>query len=100
MQVISWVVVQPSQPMVLQTTDETAGPGEVLIKTAACGVCHTDLAPLTLGHEISGRVVAAVGAARVVRADVQPDDAAIWVDIDLDDERLQRMAAHGGARAR
>ena len=46
-------------------------PGEVVIAVAGCGVCHTDLGylydgvrtnhplPLTLGHEISGRVVAA-----------------------------------------
>jgi len=46
------------------------GPGEVLVATAGCGVCHTDLGfyydgvrtrhelPLTLGHEISGRVIA------------------------------------------
>ncbi len=45
-------------------------PGDVLIEVAGCGVCHTDLGyffdgvptvvkpPLTLGHEISGRVVA------------------------------------------
>jgi 6-hydroxycyclohex-1-ene-1-carbonyl-CoA dehydrogenase len=45
-------------------------PGEVLVKVAGCGVCHTDLGyfydgvptvskpPLTLGHEISGTVVA------------------------------------------
>ena len=44
--------------------------GEVLVKVAGCGVCHTDLSyfyegtptvsqpPLTLGHEISGTVVA------------------------------------------
>ncbi len=44
--------------------------GEVLVKIAGCGVCHTDLSfwhfgvktkkelPLTLGHEISGEVVA------------------------------------------
>jgi 6-hydroxycyclohex-1-ene-1-carbonyl-CoA dehydrogenase len=44
--------------------------GEVLVEIAGCGVCHTDLsfyyygvptvnqAPLTLGHEISGKVVA------------------------------------------
>jgi 6-hydroxycyclohex-1-ene-1-carbonyl-CoA dehydrogenase len=48
-----------------------AGPGEVVIAIAGCGVCHTDLGylydgvrtvhplPLALGHEISGRVVAA-----------------------------------------
>jgi 6-hydroxycyclohex-1-ene-1-carbonyl-CoA dehydrogenase len=46
-------------------------PGEVLVEIAGCGVCHTDLGyfydavptivkpPLTLGHEISGTVVAA-----------------------------------------
>lgn len=44
--------------------------GEVLVKVAGCGVCHTDLSfwhygvqtkhtlPLTLGHEISGTVIA------------------------------------------
>ena len=43
--------------------------GEALVKVAGCGVCHTDISfwhygvqtkhalPLTLGHEISGRVV-------------------------------------------
>ncbi|MCP4668490.1 MAG: 6-hydroxycyclohex-1-ene-1-carbonyl-CoA dehydrogenase [Deltaproteobacteria bacterium] len=45
-------------------------PGEVLVEVAGCGVCHTDLGyfydgvptvskpPLTLGHEISGTVIA------------------------------------------
>jgi len=45
-------------------------PGEALVEVAGCGVCHTDLGyfydgvptvskpPLTLGHEISGTVVA------------------------------------------
>ncbi|RMH23657.1 MAG: hypothetical protein D6701_00080 [Gemmatimonadetes bacterium] len=45
------------------------GPGEVMIRVAACGVCHTDLhyldhgtptfkaPPLVLGHEVSGTVV-------------------------------------------
>lgn len=44
------------------------GPGEVLVRVAACGVCHTDLhvirgevafpAPCVLGHEITGTVEA------------------------------------------
>jgi 6-hydroxycyclohex-1-ene-1-carbonyl-CoA dehydrogenase len=46
------------------------GPGEVLVRVAACGVCHTDLhyldhgtptfkpPPLVLGHEVSGTVEA------------------------------------------
>lgn len=49
------------------------GPGEVLVKIAACGACHTDLhyldhgtptfkpSPMILGHEISG-TIAALGA--------------------------------------
>ncbi len=48
----------------------TPGPGEVLVRVAACGLCHTDLhyvdhgvptakpPPLVLGHEISGTVAA------------------------------------------
>lgn len=55
--------------MVLETRDETPGDGEVLVEVAGCGVCHTDLGffydgvptrrpfPITLGHEVSGRVV-------------------------------------------
>jgi alcohol dehydrogenase, propanol-preferring len=46
----------------------TAGPGQVAIAVSACGVCRTDLhvvdgdlpgprLPLTLGHEVIGRVV-------------------------------------------
>ena len=51
--------------------------GEVVVEVAGCGICHTDVgfardgvptrhpAPIILGHEISGRVVAAgAGAAR------------------------------------
>jgi 6-hydroxycyclohex-1-ene-1-carbonyl-CoA dehydrogenase len=46
------------------------GPGELLVKVAACGLCHTDLhyidhgvptfkkPPLTLGHEVSGTISA------------------------------------------
>jgi propanol-preferring alcohol dehydrogenase len=49
------------------------GPGEILLKVAACGICHTDLhymdhgvatakkPPMILGHEPSG-IVAEVGA--------------------------------------
>ena len=50
-------------------------PHEVVVEVAGCGVCHTDVSfavdgvptrhelPLVLGHEISGRVVAAGGEA-------------------------------------
>ncbi len=71
MRIESWRVEQAGQPMVLAERVESAGPAEVLVEVAGCGVCHTDLGffydgvptrqplPLTLGHEIAGRVVEA-----------------------------------------
>ena len=65
-----WEMRSGDEPLV-ETEVEAAslGEGEVLVEVAGCGVCHTDLGfyydgvrtrhelPLTLGHEISGRVV-------------------------------------------
>lgn len=59
----------PLEPCSLRALEP--GPAEVVVKVAGCGVCHTDVGfayenvptrhplPLILGHEISGRVVAA-----------------------------------------
>ncbi len=68
------VVEQFGQPLVLREWDiPTPGPGQILVKTEACGVCHTDLhaaggdwplkpaLPFIPGHEGIGRV-AAVGS--------------------------------------
>jgi 6-hydroxycyclohex-1-ene-1-carbonyl-CoA dehydrogenase len=69
MKLQSWTVPAPGTAMGLVERDEQPGPGEVLVEVAGCGVCHTDLGffydgvpvrhpyPLTLGHEVSGRVV-------------------------------------------
>jgi 6-hydroxycyclohex-1-ene-1-carbonyl-CoA dehydrogenase len=58
-------------PLTAVEFEPTPGPGEVTVKIAGCGVCHTDLGyyydgvrtnhalPLCLGHEISGHVIAA-----------------------------------------
>lgn len=67
-------VEQFGQPLVLKELDvPTLGPGQILVKTEACGVCHTDLhaaggdwplkpaLPFTPGHEGIG-LVAAIGA--------------------------------------
>ncbi|MEO0035810.1 MAG: hypothetical protein RLZZ501_1833 [Pseudomonadota bacterium] len=67
-----WVMTGVGAPLERQVvTLADPGPGEVVVAVAGCGVCHTDLGyyydgvrtnralPLTLGHEISGRVVAA-----------------------------------------
>jgi len=69
---LAMVYEQRSQPLRLRTVPvPRPGPGEVLIRVGACGVCRTDLhlvdgelpdAPLPIipGHEIAG-TVAAVG---------------------------------------
>ena len=64
----------PHQPLTVEDwPTPSPAAGEILVKVAACGVCHTDLhyidhgtptfktPPLVLGHEISG-TIAAVGA--------------------------------------
>ncbi|MBM3327881.1 MAG: zinc-binding dehydrogenase [Calditrichaeota bacterium] len=61
----------PHQPLRIEDVPmPVAGPGELLVKVAACGLCHTDLhyldhgvptfktPPLILGHEASGTVAA------------------------------------------
>ena len=76
-----WMMTGPGQPIALAQFDPfPPASGEVVVEIAGCGVCHTDLGyyydgvrtkhdlPLTLGHEISGRVVE-TGA-----------DAAYWAD--------------------
>lgn len=65
-----WQMVALNKEFILVENDyPELLPGEVLVKVAGCGVCHTDISfwhqgvqtkhplPLTLGHEISGVVV-------------------------------------------
>ena len=80
--IMTWQMVQPTKrdretgevtPGKLEKTEipvPELKAGEVLVEVAGCGVCHTDLGyfydgvptvskpPLTLGHEIAGKVVA------------------------------------------
>jgi 6-hydroxycyclohex-1-ene-1-carbonyl-CoA dehydrogenase len=68
------VFIEPNQPLEIRDVPTPEpGPDEVLVKVAACGVCHTDLhyidhgtptfkkPPLILGHEASG-TIAGMGA--------------------------------------
>lgn len=73
-----WLMEATDQPL-RKTEFEPQQPEatEVLVKVAGCGVCHTDLGfyydgvrtrhplPLTLGHEISGTVIAAGSDAQI-----------------------------------
>ncbi len=74
------VVTAFGKPLVFQELDiPTPGPGQILVKTEACGVCHTDLhaasgdwplkpsLPFTPGHEGIGRVVALGAGVTIVK---------------------------------
>src|SRR3954466_11274291 len=72
MQIRAAVLEEFANPLVVQDVElQGPGPGEVLVRIAACGVCHTDLytasgadpsgySPTVLGHEGAG-VVEEVG---------------------------------------
>lgn len=75
-----------SMPLKVQTVDlEGPGPGEVLVKMAVAGLCHSDLSvidgnrprplPMVLGHEASG-VVEEVGEHV---HDLKPGDHVVFV---------------------
>ena len=66
------VLVQPGKPLEIETLQiAKPGPHEVLIRNAACGLCHSDLhfidgayphpLPAVPGHEAAG-IVEAVGS--------------------------------------
>jgi propanol-preferring alcohol dehydrogenase len=74
------VVEQFAKPLVLREYDlPSAGAGQILVKTEACGVCHTDLhaangdwpmkpsLPFIPGHEAIGRVVAVGAGVTIVK---------------------------------
>jgi alcohol dehydrogenase, propanol-preferring len=74
------VVEQFGKPLVLRELDvPSPKAGQVLVKTEACGVCHTDLhaahgdwpvkptLPFIPGHEAIGRVVAVGSAVTIVK---------------------------------
>jgi propanol-preferring alcohol dehydrogenase len=74
------VVRQFGKPLVLEEWDiPSVGPGQILVKTEACGVCHTDLhaakgdwplkpaLPFIPGHEAIGIVVARGAGVSIVK---------------------------------
>lgn len=99
MEIHAWKMTAPKELLSRATTafdPASLAAGDVLVEIAGCGVCHTDLGylfggvktkhplPLTLGHEISGVVVAAgeamkglVGEAVVVPAVIPCGECAL-----------------------
>ena len=68
------VLRQRGQPYSIETVElADPGPGQVLVKLAACGICFTDVGvqryeqgtplPQVLGHEGAGTVLAAAAPA-------------------------------------
>ena len=75
-----------SKPLTVETLElQPPGPGEVLVKVAAAGLCHSDLSvingsrprpmPMAIGHEAAGTVIE-VGEGV---DDLQPGDHAAMV---------------------
>lgn len=66
----TWQMVEPGKLLRTEILVPELAPGEALVEIKGCGVCHTDLSyfymgvptvdkpPMTLGHEISGIVIA------------------------------------------
>src|SRR5918911_896874 len=84
------VLYESRRPMVVEAVElDDPGPGEVLVKIAASGVCRSDLhvlngewtapMPIVLGHEASGRVVEVGPGVTRTRAGVPISD-----DVPLD----------------
>ena len=72
----------PNPLQLADLPDPVPGPGEILVRVSACGVCHTELdeiegrtppprLPVVLGHQVVGRVAAlgpGAGAFRLASA--------------------------------
>ena len=90
----TWQMKEPGKLLRTEIAMPELRPGEALVEIRGCGVCHTDLSyfymgvptvdkpPLTLGHEISGVVVAGdrpqfIGAEVIVPALLPCNDCEI-----------------------
>src|SRR5688500_8945395 len=79
-----------SKPLTIETLElDGPGPGEVLVKVKAAGLCHSDLSvingnrprpmPMALGHEAAG-IVEEVGPSEGGgEPDLQPGDHVVFV---------------------
>lgn len=74
-----------SKPLVIETVElDPPGPGEILVKVLAAGLCHSDLSvidgsrprvmPMVMGHEAAGEVVQAGEGVQ----DLKPGDRVVF----------------------
>jgi Zn-dependent alcohol dehydrogenase len=74
-----------SRPLAIETVDlDPPGPGEILVKVLAAGLCHSDLSvidgsrprvmPMVMGHEAAGEVVQAGEGV----SDLKPGDRVVF----------------------
>jgi len=102
---------RPGQPLrLLNVADPVPGPGQLLLRVHACGVCRTDLhivdgelaaprLPLVIGHQIVGRVAAlGPGAGRFRPGDRVGVPWLGWTDGDCRFCRTGRENLCDGAR--
>ena len=83
-----------TKPLIIETVDlAPPGPGEVLVRIAAAGICHSDLSviegvrprprPMVIGHESAG-IVEEVGPQV---EDLQPGDHVVSVFVPMCGDR-------------
>jgi propanol-preferring alcohol dehydrogenase len=76
---VTSLAANPSPLVAAEVPDPVPGPGDLLVRVSACGVCHTELDeiegrtppsafPRILGHQVVGRVAATGPEVRDVRA--------------------------------
>ncbi|MFB7630300.1 zinc-binding dehydrogenase [Streptomyces sp. NPDC056149] len=95
-------------PEVVHVPDPEPGPGQVLLKVTAAGVCHSDFAvmnrpagglpfdlPLTLGHEGVGTVAA---PARVIALDVSDEKLRLAREVGAHEAVRSDAGAAGAVR--
>jgi propanol-preferring alcohol dehydrogenase len=80
----------PNPLQLAELPDPEPGPGEILVRVSACGVCHTELdeiegrtppprLPVVLGHQVVGRVAALGPGAAAFRFSVGERVGVGWI---------------------
>jgi propanol-preferring alcohol dehydrogenase len=87
---LCWLDENPNPLQLAELPDPVPGPGEILVRVSACGVCHTELdeiegrtppprLPVVLGHQVVGRVAALGPGAAAFRFSVGERVGVAWI---------------------